>query len=683
MEKIEILAPAGSMESVVAAVRSGADAVYLGLKDFSARQDAENFSLEELKEAADYCHIRGVKVYVTMNTLIFDDEMQYAAETVKSACDCDIDALIVQDIGFASLVRRCCPELPLHASTQMSIHTLSGVKFLKEMGFKRVVLSRELSREEIKYIADNTDIELEVFVHGALCMSVSGQCYFSAMLGGRSGNRGRCAQTCRLPFRTEGCSHALSLKDSSLINYLDELEDMGIASAKIEGRMKRPEYASAAVRACYEKRENGFVRKETTEMLRSVFSRTGFTDGYYTGELGRNMFGYRKKEDVVSATEGLLRKIRNSYKDEMKRVPLTGKFYAQIGKTAKFDISDGDNRVIIESEQKSEPGENICLSRERALSCLEKTGGTPFYFTDIEIDIQEGASLPVSAINKIRRDSLREMENRRSYRHNYKFTLPDLRIVPSHQGYTENRGEVKSLDFQDGEKYNLVFVPITVKDEEIQELRKRNINFGVTVPRGMFGREEKIKKDLCRFKEKGVKDVLCNNLGAVYFCRRMGFAVHGGEFLNLTNTQSLIWAESYGLEDVILSVELTRERINSLGGRIKRGIISYGRLPLMLTRNCPVKSGVNNCRTCKNTKKLQDRRNFEFPLYCDGNCTEVLNSVPINILERNNKKFSTYFYMEKHYVENSVEKVEKSVKNSSKLLQKTTFTYGMYFRGVK
>ena len=231
MKKIEILAPAGNFESVISAVRSGADAVYLGLQDFSARKEAKNFSFEELKETTSYCHIRNVKVYVTMNTLIFDRELEDALECVKKACECNIDALIVQDIGFANMVHKACPNLHLHGSTQMSIHTLSGAKLLKEMGFTRVVLSREMSREEIKYIADNVDIELEVFVHGALCMCVSGQCYFSAMLGGRSGNRGYCAQTCRLPFKVDGCDHALSLKDNSIIYYLDDMESIGVTSA--------------------------------------------------------------------------------------------------------------------------------------------------------------------------------------------------------------------------------------------------------------------------------------------------------------------------------------------------------------------------------------------------------------------------------------------------------------------
>lgn len=242
MNKCEVLAPAGSMESVIAAAKSGADAIYIGAKDFSARASAENFTIDEIKEVTSYCRERGILVYLTLNTLIFDSEMESALNLCREAYKAGIDAVIVQDLGLASLIKKSMPDLPLHASTQLSVHTPSGAEALKELGFARVVLARELSKAEIKEIADAVDIELEVFVHGALCMSVSGQCYFSAMLGSRSGNRGRCAQPCRLPFKVKGGNgYALSLKDSSLIQYLRELEAMGVKSAKIEGRMKRAE----------------------------------------------------------------------------------------------------------------------------------------------------------------------------------------------------------------------------------------------------------------------------------------------------------------------------------------------------------------------------------------------------------------------------------------------------------
>jgi putative protease len=683
MKKIEILAPAGGIESVYAAVNSGADAIYLGLQDFSARKEAQNFSFQELKETTEYCHIRGVKVYVTMNTLVFDDEMEAAIKAVEKACECDIDALIVQDIGFAELVHKCCPKLHLHGSTQMSIHTLSGAKLLKEMGFKRVVLSREMSKEEIKYIADTIDIELEVFVHGALCMCVSGQCYFSAMLGGRSGNRGYCAQPCRLPFKVKNCEHALSLKDNSIIFYLDELQEMGVTSAKIEGRMKRPEYVASAVKACYEKREQGFISTKTVQRLKDVFSRTGFTDGYYEGNLGKEMFGYRKRENVVSATDKLFKEIRNSYKDEKKRIALSGKFTAKIGDSAKFTISDGISSVTIESTDVAVAAVKVPLTAEKAESQLSKTGGTPFYFNKIESDIQENTSLPISTLNKMRRSAIEKIEESRKNWHNYTFTTPEFNITPAKHFIKEKRGEFRYTDNINYSEYGLVFIPFETSVEKVQKILQKHSNVAIAVPRGLFAREEAVIEKLKKFKSIGVTQVLCNNLGAVYFSKKLGFKVHGGEFLNITNTWSLLWAENYGLADVILSVELTDERINRLCGNLPRGIVSYGYIPLMLTRNCPMKSGGMSCKNCKKQGKVQDRRNIEFSLSCDGNCTEILNSVKLNILSKINNKFLTDFHIEKHYVENSVEKVENHNENFSETLEKSKFTNGLYFRGVK
>lgn len=683
MRKIEILAPAGSKEAVISAVRSGADAVYLGLKDFSARKEAQNFSFEDLKETTAYCHIRGVKVYVTMNTLIFDSELQSALETVKKACECNIDALIVQDIGFANLVHKACPKLPLHGSTQMSVHTLCGAKFLKEMGFKRVVLSREMSREEIKHIADNCDIELEVFVHGALCMSVSGQCYFSAMLGGRSGNRGYCAQTCRLPFKVEGCDHALSLKDNSIIYYLDNMAEIGVTSAKIEGRMKRPEYVSSAVSACYEKREKGFVSVATMENLKKVFSRTGFTSNYYTGNLGKEMFGYRQREDVVSATEKLFKEIRQNYKDERQSVPLSGVFKGKTGGYPVFKITDGTNSVEIVGDALTETALKVPLTEEKIKDQMTKTGGTPYFFEDIKVEIEENISIPVSSLNKMRRAGVSKISDERDISYHYKFSMPPLDFTPANQHICEKRGEVKKVDENISMDYSMVFVPIDTDEKDVNFLTSRGQTVGISVPRGMFGREEKIIESLKQWKSKGIRHILCNNLGAVYFGKKLGFTVHGGEFLNITNTASVMWAEEYGLQDILVSIEITDKQINALGGNIKRGVVSYGYIPLMLTRNCPVKSGNRDCKSCKKSGKMQDRKNYEFSLFCDGTVTEVLNTVPVNILQEINKKFSTYFTMEKFYVENYVEKVENYGENNSNSLSKPKYTRGMYYRGVK
>ena len=685
MERIEILAPAGGFDSVVAAVRSGADAVYLGEKRFSARASAKNFSDEELRQAVAYCHIHDVKVYVTLNTLVFDEEFPALADAIRAAAEADADALIVQNMGVARLARQIAPDLPLHASTQMSVHTASGVQALCEMGFKRVVLAREMSREEIKKAA-RIPVELEVFVHGALCMSVSGQCYFSAMLGSRSGNRGACAQTCRLPFSVNGQrgGYALSLKDNSLIPHLADMQAIGIASAKIEGRMKRPEYVAAAVRACVEQRDLGFITDQTAEQLRGVFSRTGFTDGYYTGKRGAGMFGTRTREDVVSADEKLLAQIRQGYKDEYSHIPLCGSFSAKIGERAVLTLTDGAHTAEVLSACAAEPAQRVALTAEKCRAQLGKTGGTAYLLQSVSIAIDENLSLPLAALNTMRREALEQMDRLRADRHHYHINDMTLQAPvpyrPAAQGTRARLPKTKiGKGFRDCE---IVFVPLFSDTREWERLLAEGYPLGVEIPRGMFGREEQIERQLCRAKDVGVVHALCQNIGAVYAAKQQGFVLHGGFGLNLCNTYDLLWAEEAGLADAELSLELTFERINRLGGSIGRGIVSYGYLPLMLCRSCPAKSVGLDCKACKNSSKMTDRKGKRFLLRCDGACTEVLNCVPLYIADKEMAKLSTSFHTLRYTVENYVENVEsiEEIKDFSML--KDNFTRGLYKRGV-
>ena len=646
MEKIEILAPAGGFDSVTAAVRSGADAVYVGSKRFSARASAKNFDSDELKRAVSYCHIHGVKVYLTVNTIVFDDEFERLAETIRSAAEADVDALIVQNMGVARLANQIAPGLPLHASTQMSVHTASGVQALYEMGFKRVVLAREMSRDEIKKAA-RIPVELEVFVHGALCMCVSGQCYFSAMLGSRSGNRGACAQTCRL-------------------------------------RMKRPEYVAAAVKACVEQRDFGFITDKTAEQLRGVFARTGFTDGYYTGKRGKGMFGTRTRDDVASADEKLLAQIRQGYKDEVRDVALSGSFTAKTGERARLSLSDGANSVEVLSDDFAEQAVKAPLTAEKVSAQLCKTGGTAYSVSDLKIDIQDGVSMPLSALNTLRRAALEQLDALRSKVNNY--TINDIKILP-HAPYknTEHKLRARVPKTKIGAAFKeceLVFVPLFSDISELERLISEGYHVGVEIPRGMFGRGEQIDKQLIRAKEIGVSHALCHNIGALYQAKRCGFALHGGFGLNLCNTYDLLWAEEYGVKDVELSLELKFDKMNRLGGNIGRGFISYGYLPVMLCRNCPVKSAGVDCKSCKNRSKMTDRKGKRFLLRCDGTCTEVLNCVPLYIAPEEISKTSTSFHVLRFSVENYVENVDNISFFKDFSMLKGNFTRGLYRRGV-
>ena len=685
MAKIEILAPAGGYDSVVAAVRSGADAVYVGEKRFSARASAKNFSDEELRHAVAYCHVHGVKVYVTLNTLVFDEEFEALAAAIRAAAEADADALIVQNMGVARLARQIAPELPLHASTQMSVHTASGVQALCEMGFKRVVLAREMSREEIKKAA-KLPIELEVFVHGALCMSVSGQCYFSAMLGSRSGNRGACAQTCRLPFsvNSQKGGYALSLKDNSLIPHLADMQAIGVASAKIEGRMKRPEYVAAAVRACVEQRDFGFITDQTAAQLRGVFSRTGFTDGYYTGKRGAGMFGTRTRDDVVSADEKLLAQIRQGYKDEYSHIPLSGSFSAKIGERAALTLTDGAHTVAVFSECKAEPAQKVALTAEKCRFQLGKTGGTAYLLDAVSINIEEALSLPLAALNTMRREALEQMNRLRANRHHYQINNITIQAPePYRPSARTTRASIPKTKIGKGFRAcEIVFVPLFSDTREWERLQQEGYPLGVEIPRGMFGREEQIERQLRRAGEAGVTHALCQNIGAVYVAKQLGFVLHGGFGLNLCNTYDLLWAEETGLADVELSPEMTFEQINRLGGSIGRGIVSYGYLPLMLCRNCPAKSIGLDCKTCKNNSKMTDRKGKRFLLRCDGNSTEVLNCVPLYIAEKEISKLSTSFRVLRFTVENYVENVENAWEINDFSMLKDNFTRGLYKRGV-
>lgn len=672
---------------MIAAVRSGADAVYLGEKSFSARSSAKNFDEEELKNAVSYCHIHGVKVYVTINTIVFDSEFERLKTTIISAANADVDALIVQNMGVARLARQLVPELSLHASTQMSVHTAAGVRALYEMGFKRVVLSREMSRDEI-IKASKIPVELEVFVHGALCMCVSGQCYFSAMLGSRSGNRGACAQPCRLPFSVDNGagSYALSLKDNSLISYIEDLQRIGVASAKIEGRMKRPEYVAAAVRACREQRDLGAVSEETRNLLRQVFSRTGFTDGYYTAKLGKEMFGTRTKNDVTAASEKLFASIRNGYKDEIKNVEIRGKFTAKLFEKPVFEVTDGKNTVIKSLDVACEKAEKIPLSIEKCKAQLTKTGGTAYKFESLEINIDDNISIPMSALNLLRRQALEELDKSRAIVHNYKINNIDI-IFQKHLDSGEEksvRARVLSTKISAAFKEcEIVFVPLFSDIKELKRLIDEGYSVGIEISRGMFGREEQIETQLDKAKNIGIKNVLCHNIGAAYIAKRLGFRLHGGFGLNLVNTYDMIWAQEYGFEDVELSFEMTFEQINQLGGSIKRGIISYGYLPLMLCRSCPVRGAGIDCKSCKNHSKMQDRKGERFFLKCDGNCTEVLNCVPLFIAEKEILNLCTNFHTLRFSVENYVENVENIKDFNSFSMLKDKFTRGLYRRGVK
>ena len=402
---IEILAPCGGEDSLPAALNSGADAVYLGVTSFSARRNAKNFDIDALARAVRECHISGVKVYVTMNTLVFDDELTALAATAAGIEKAGADGVIVQDLGAARVIRGAAPSLRLHASTQMTVTSAAGAEFARRHGFSRVVLAREMSLGEIERVVKNVDIETEVFVHGALCVCVSGQCLMSAMYGGRSGNRGLCAQPCRLDFSYGDRHSVLSLKDLSVIEHLKELDAAGVTSAKIEGRMKRPEYVAAAVTACRNVLDG---KKPDIGTLRAVFSRSGFTGSYYDGTL-RNMQGTRTKDDV-EAMSGALAELKKLYDKPYKRHTFDVCVALKAGQPVSARVTCEGNEIYCVTETVPEIAVNRPITAEEIAARLAKTGGTVYELGKADIDPGSGLMLSASAVNALRRDILARLD---------------------------------------------------------------------------------------------------------------------------------------------------------------------------------------------------------------------------------------------------------------------------------
>lgn len=676
MGKPELLSPAGSYESLVAAVRAGADAVYLGVGMFNARRNARNFSIEpnddaacSLSEAVSFCHTRGVKVHVALNTLVRDRELPEALRIAQRACACGVDALIVQDRGLARLLHAAAPSMPLHASTQLSCHTPKGVETLQKAGFSRVVLAREMTRDEIAACRD-LGCELEVFVHGALCMSVSGQCELSALLGGRSGNRGLCAQPCRLPFAVDRAPRegeaALSLKDQSLYAHWDELCALGVDSLKIEGRMKRPEYVAAATAVLRRLLDGETPDAQLMEDLSAVFSRSGFTDGYFVGKRDKSMFGSRRGEDVASAA--VLSRLARLYDRETPRVPVT---LTLTDAPLTLTATDGDGHTVSVVAPADTPVRDHAPDSERVREQLVKTGGTPFTATAV---VKQSPAVPLSAVNALRRAALEALTEKRGTPVPIPYTtaLPTPISLPS--GLLGGLvARVERAEQITGEA-DAWIVPLGCRPSVSR--------WGVEIPRGLFGRENAVGHALREAVEAGASFALCNNVAAVTLAREAGLAPVAGAFWNIMNTESLSAAAQDGAQAVIASFELSFPQLRFAEGNGCVGLFAYGRQPLMLLRNCPVSATVG-CASCGGDHRLVDRKGAKFPVRCNGGCSELLNAVPLYLADQLDALPHTAFlYL--HFtdeVPESVEQVLRDYRNGG--TPPPAFTRGLYKRGVE
>ena len=640
---IELLAPAGSMEALRAAVQNGANAVYLGCGQFNARQSAKNFTPQSLAEAVRYCHVRGVAVHLTLNTLVSDKEMTEAASLVRHAAECGVDAFIVQDLGMVQLCKQIAPTVPIHGSTQMTIHSLPGVQFCAAWGFTRVVLSRELSREDIRYICANSPIEIEVFGHGALCMSYSGQCYLSAAIGGRSGNRGRCAQPCRQSYgygRWQN-KYPLSLRDNCLLPYLRELEEMGVASLKLEGRMKRPEYVATVTSVYRRALDTGHATKEMGQQLMNAFNRQGFTDGYYTNNLGPHMFGIREEKNENQAW---MKEARQSYESgENPLVPIT--FQAMVRpEYTSLTVTDPEGRSCTLNGPVPEIARMVELTREELSTRLNKTGGTPYRCVGIQVDITPGLTLSAAAINAMRRDVLNLLTAQRARRDAVRISKPGkVTHFPGNRNHPGLTVQVTQKEQITGRllKMNpdVLYVPVHILTQEAaftQELT-RQVRVCAVLPRIVHDNQlADLRNALLALRRLGVREVLVGNLGLIMVARECGMQTRGDYGLNLYNSLSVNLMRELELRSACLSFEMTLPQIRDVSKAVPCEILAYGRLPLMVTENCLIRNKGGQCTCHLAPTKLTDKTGAEFPIIRDGNtCRSVLlNGKKLSWLDR-------------------------------------------------
>lgn len=613
-----LLSPAGSRESLIAAVQNGADAVYLGGSAFNARRFAGNFSEEELLWAVDYCHVRGVAVNVTFNTLLFDKELAAALSYGRFLYEVGVDAAIVQDLGLVRMLRSELPGLVLHASTQMGISDLEGAHVVRDMGLSRVVLAREVPLKAVREICAGAGIEVEVFAHGAMCMSTSGACLFSSMAGERSGNRGTCAQPCRKRMavgkRPGPSDYALSLSDLCMLSHVRELADAGVACIKLEGRMKRPEYVAAATRA-YRAALDGAEERELVrlqEELFSVFNRGGEKTGYYYGDGGIT--------DCVAKAEPeeeLLRELRTTYAADTRKQPVSVAAELLPGEPARLSLSCGGISVKVEGEtvQLAEKPQNA----ERYAAQLQKFGATPFCVESFALTMPENAFLPMGKVNELRRKACDALLARLCVRERAVETLHVPEPVRKSDGSGQIMARVRTVEqaeaaFKAGAQ-EVLLSPVDYGDETapraLQKYRDK-AKLLLSLPASILSRAEHAR--VAALLHSGLFDgAEANNLGQIPMIMHLPVRI-AGSTLNALNALSVDQLLSLGVQRVVLSQELTKPQMRDILIKTGGAVTVYGRAEMMQLRHCPVRErqGCQNCTGIAGT--LVDEAGRVFPL---------------------------------------------------------------------
>lgn len=693
----ELLSPAGSRESLIAAVQCGADAVYLGMGSFNARRSAKNFSPEDFAEAVRYCHARGVKVYLTLNTLLRDREMNEAADLLRYASRCGADAVLIQDWGVFLLAREVTPDLPVHASTQMSLFTLGGANYAAGLGMERIVLARELSRDDIRTISTGCPAEIEVFVHGALCMCYSGQCAMSALIGQRSGNRGRCAQPCRLPYGVNEpvCGgHPLSLKDANLSDHLGELDEMGVACLKLEGRMKRPEYV-AVVTGIYRRLldEKRRPSKEERSQLAAAFSRDGFTDGYYRNKKGPEMFGTRPEN--APEPQELFAAARSAFeKEDLRKTPVSLHCQVRRGRPAALSAEaqglNGRSFSVTVEGAVPEEARHRSLTAEELKTRLAKTGGTPFSPDAITAETEPGLMLSAGNINSLRRDALSLLQEKLETqlgpdrRQLTDAPLPEAPECPAAPAFTCSiaRAEQLTEELLDCGP-EIVYVPAELLDKLDLSAYRGRTRFCAVLPR-VFRTEDEAKFRRILTDTDGLDAVAAGNLGHLPIVKDLPLEIRGDFGLNVFNSRSLLFLRDQDLSGATVSFELHHAQIRDLKKYIPCEAIVYGRLPLMITENCVIKNNVG-CR-CGEDNALCDRTGARFPVLCQyGHRNEIENSRVLFLADRDDYRRCGLTWARLRFTTESPEECVRVFRRyrGENDFAPEEFTRGLFYRGVE
>lgn len=682
----ELLAPAGNEKCAYAAVQSGADSIYIGMKNFGARSYAENFDNESFARVVNYCHQRGVKVYVTLNTLIADIEMNEAVECARVAASIGVDGVIVQDLGLLSYIKEFFPEINLHISTQATVLNSYAMEFARELGAVRCVLGRELSYEEIKSISEKASIETEIFVHGAQCYSYSGQCLMSSMYGGRSGNKGKCAGPCRMPYKLQDkngkiidAGYLLSPVDMCLGTQIEKVIDSGAKCLKIEGRMKGPEYVAASCeiyKKALTQREN--IPDDELTSLQNTFSRGGFTSGLFEGKDNR----IKKESSNEDAYKNQESKYKNIYKENLRRNPIKLKFYAKPGEKAVLFGEALGVKVECESNISVEIAKGAPLTQERILQQLEKLGDYPLYAIDTEVSIEGEIFLPVSEINLLRRtlcDTLFEnIKNEFKYnKHIIKKPVPVSKKEKFITASVKTKEQAESI--KNYSEIKEIYVPFNLYDMWEDE---RFIPYFPAIIR-----EKHLKKYenvLKTFKEKGVKKVKVSEWGTFYIAKKLGFNIIAGDELNVFNTKSAYVLKEMGAEKIILSPEMNVKQLEFMGEDISYEVIVYGRLTLMKTANCPLKNK-KLCGKNSNEYNLIDRKGEKIPVVCscDDCVSYFYNSTPLYMADKKSEIPSNISGLQLYFTVETPDECEQELQNLLKgTPPQNKFTRGHFFRGV-